>query len=126
MALRDIIRKGLLPPAIIFVQSVERAQQLYKELVYDNLHVDVIHSDRPQSQRDAVLAKFRQGEVWILIATDILARGLDFRGVNLVINYDFPQTVQSYVHRIGRTGRAGRPGRAVTFFTDVDAEYLRR
>ncbi|KAJ9060077.1 RNA-dependent ATPase rok1 [Entomophthora muscae] len=125
IALRNIIRKGLLPPAIIFVQSVERAQQLYKELVYDNLHVDVIHSDRPQSHRDSVLARFRQGDVWILIATDILARGLDFRGVNLVINYDFPQTIQSYVHRIGRTGRAGRPGRAVTFFTDVDAEYLR-
>ncbi|KAI0243517.1 RNA-dependent ATPase rok1, partial [Massospora cicadina] len=125
MALRNLIRKGFLPPAIIFVQSVERAQQLYLELVYDNLHVDVIHSERPQRQREAVIARFRQGEVWILIATDILARGLDFRGVNLVINYDFPQTVQSYIHRIGRTGRAGRPGRAVTFFTDVDAEYLR-
>ena len=54
-----------------------------------------------------------------------MARGIDFKGVEMVINYDFPQTVQSYIHRIGRTGRAGRSGEAVTFFTKADAEYLK-
>lgn len=61
----------------------------------------------------------------MLIATELVARGMDFKGVSLVINYDFPQSTTSYIHRIGRTGRAGRAGKAVTFFTEADAEYLR-
>lgn len=125
IGLRRVIKEGFKPPAIVFVQSAERAEQLYRELVYDNLKVDVIHAEKSQTQRDEIVSRFLKGETWILIATDLLARGLDFRGVNLVVNYDFPQSVQSYVHRIGRTGRAGRTGKAVTFFTDVDAEYLR-
>jgi len=55
-----------------------------------------------------------QAKIWILIATELMARGMDFKGINLVINYDFPQTVQSYIHRIGRTGRAGKPGATST------------
>jgi len=67
-----------------------------------------------------------QAKIWILIATELMARGMDFKGINLVINYDFLQTVQSYIHRIGRTGRAGRPGAAITYFTKDDAPYLKR
>jgi ATP-dependent RNA helicase DDX52/ROK1 len=59
------------------------------------------------------------------ICTELLGRGIDFKGVNMVINYDFPSTTASYIHRIGRTGRAGRPGKAVTFFTQKDATLLR-
>ncbi|KAI9293257.1 P-loop containing nucleoside triphosphate hydrolase protein [Neoconidiobolus thromboides FSU 785] len=125
IALRRLIKEGIEPPALIFVQSVERAKQLYKELAYDNIHLDVIHAEKTQSQRDTIISRFRKGEIWVLICTDLMGRGLDFKGVNLVINYDFPQTIQSYVHRIGRTGRAGRTGKAVTYFTDIDAEYLR-
>lgn len=66
------------------------------------------------------------GKVWVLITTELMARGIDFKGVNLVINYDFPQSVASYIHRIGRTGRAGRDGEAVTYFTKDDAPYLKR
>ena len=80
---------------------------------------------RLQAQRDAVIEQFRRGKVWVLIATELMARGIDFKGVNTVINYDFPQTTVSYIHRIGRTGRAGRSGRAITFFTEEDAEQLR-
>ena len=65
-------------------------------------------------------------QIWILICTNLMGRGIDFKGVNLVLNYDFPQTAISYIHRIGRTGRAGRQGRAVTFFTEDDAVSLRR
>lgn len=61
---------------------------------------------------------FRSGQVWVLICTELLGRGIDFKGVNLVINYDFPPSTVSYIHRIGRTGRAGRRGKAITFFTD--------
>jgi len=125
LAVRQHIRKGIKPPVIIFVQSKDRAQQLFRELVYDGLNVDVIHSGRTQAQRDQVVQKFRNGKVWILIATDLMARGMDFKGVNLVINYDFPQSVTSYIHRIGRTGRAGRSGEAVTYFTEDDTDLLR-
>ena len=125
LALRQIIREGMRPPVLIFVQSVERATQLFHELVYDGLKVDVLHADRSQAQRDATVAKFREGKVWVLIATELVARGMDFKGVSLVVNYDFPQSTTSYIHRIGRTGRAGRAGRAITFFTEADAEQLR-
>jgi superfamily II DNA/RNA helicase len=67
------------------------------------------------------VARFRTGETWVLIATDVIARGLDFKAVNLVINFDFPNSGVSYVHRIGRTGRNGRKGKAITLFTEVRA-----
>jgi ATP-dependent RNA helicase DDX52/ROK1 len=85
----------------------------------------MIHSERSQLQRDSTVKAFRAGRVWILICTELMGRGIDFKGVNLVVNYDFPPSTVSYIHRIGRTGRAGRPGRAVTFFTDEDKVLLR-
>ena len=125
LALKELVRVGIKPPVLIFVQSKERASELYDELAYDGLNVDVIHAERPQAQRDAVVEQFRTGKVWVLIATELMARGMDFKGVSLVVNYDFPTSVSSYVHRIGRTGRAGRAGEAVTFFTEGDVEQLR-
>lgn len=125
-ALRSLITSGgLKPPVLLFAQSIERAKDLFHELVYDGLHVDVIHSDRPKVQRESVISSFKRGDVWVLICTELMARGIDFKGVNLVINYDFPQSVQSYIHRIGRTGRAGREGRAITYFTKEDAQHLK-
>lgn len=82
----------------------DRAQQLYSELIYDAINVDVIHADRTQQQRDDVVKAFREGKVWVLICTELIGRGIDFLGVNLVINYDFPPSAISYIHRIGRTG----------------------
>ncbi|RKP10431.1 P-loop containing nucleoside triphosphate hydrolase protein [Thamnocephalis sphaerospora] len=125
IAMRQLIQEGLKPPVLIFVQSIERARELFNELVYDGINVDVIHSERTRAQRDNIVNNFRAGKIWVLISTELMARGIDFKGVNLVINYDFPQTVQSYIHRIGRTGRAGRSGEAVTFFTNDDADFLR-
>ena len=125
VAIRQMIREGITPPVLVFVQSKQRAVQLFHQLVYDGLRVDVIHAERSQAQRDAVVDQFRLGKVWVLIATELIARGLDFKGVELVINFDFPQSTVSYIHRIGRTGRAGRPGKAVTFFTEADVEQLR-
>ncbi|KAI0208878.1 putative ATP-dependent RNA helicase DDX52 [Lamellibrachia satsuma] len=125
IAIRDIIRKGIQPPVLVFVQSKERAKELFHELIYDDINVDVIHADRPQLQRDNVVTSFRLGKIWVLICTELMGRGIDFKGVNLVVNYDFPNSAVSYIHRIGRTGRAGREGRAVTFFTEEDALNLR-
>ncbi|KAJ3026591.1 UNVERIFIED_CONTAM: RNA-dependent ATPase rok1 [Siphonaria sp. JEL0065] len=124
--MRQMIQSGRMkPPALIFVQSIDRAKELFQELVYDGINVDVIHSERTKAQRDAVIKSFRSGKTWVLICTDLMSRGIDFKGVSMVINYDFPQSVQSYIHRIGRTGRAGREGSAVTLFTKADSEYLK-
>jgi ATP-dependent RNA helicase DDX52/ROK1 len=125
IAVRQLIQRGFRAPAMIFVQSIERAKELFHELVYDGVRADVIHGERTQAQRDAVVENLRSGKVWVLICTELMARGVDFRGVNLVINYDFPQSVVSYVHRIGRTGRMTREGEAVTFFTEADMTLLK-
>lgn len=98
---------------------------MYSELIYDAINVDVIHADRTQQQRDDVVKSFREGKVWVLICTELIGRGIDFLGVNLVINYDFPPSAISYIHRIGRTGRAQRRGRAITYFTQDDKPKLR-
>lgn len=111
---------GFEPPAIVFVQSIQRAKALYHELVYDGVNVDVIHGERTGRQREVVIERFKEGKIWVLICTEVLGRGIDFRGVNLVLNYDVPESAQAYVHRIGRTGRAGRIGRAVTYYTKKD------
>ncbi|KAK2582577.1 hypothetical protein KPH14_004865 [Odynerus spinipes] len=125
VAIRNIIQKGMSPPVLIFVQSKERAQELFSELIYDGINVDVIHADRTQAQRDNVVRCFREGKIWVLICTELMGRGIDFKGVNLVINYDFPPSAISYIHRIGRTGRAGHKGKAITFFTEQDTTNLR-
>ncbi|XP_064620528.1 probable ATP-dependent RNA helicase DDX52 [Lineus longissimus] len=125
LAIRDIIRKGFQPPMLVFVQSKERAKELFHELIYDGINVDVIHADRTQLQRENVVKSFRLGKIWVLVCTELMGRGIDFKGVNLVVNYDFPTSAISYIHRIGRTGRAGRKGKAVTFFTEDDGINLR-
>lgn len=128
LAMRQLIKSGdgtFSPPILIFVQSIDRARQLFHELVYDGINVDVIHAERTLQQRTAIVESFKKGDIWVLISTELMARGIDFKGVNLVVNYDFPQTVQSYIHRIGRTGRAGRQGRAITYFTKDDSLYLK-
>ncbi|XP_077983272.1 putative ATP-dependent RNA helicase DDX52 [Glandiceps talaboti] len=125
LAVRDIIAKGVQPPVLVFVQSKDRAKELFNELLYDGINVDVIHADRTQLQRDNLIDCFRAGKIWLLICTELMGRGIDFKGVNLVINYDFPTSAISYIHRIGRTGRAGRPGKAITFFTRDDLANLR-
>uniref|UniRef100_A0A8C2ABM2 Probable ATP-dependent RNA helicase DDX52 n=1 Tax=Cyprinus carpio TaxID=7962 RepID=A0A8C2ABM2_CYPCA len=125
LAMRNLIKQGFLPPVLVFVQSIDRARELFHELVYEGINVDVIHADRTQQQRDNVVSSFRSGKIWVLICTALMARGIDFKGINLVINYDFPTTAVEYIHRIGRTGRAGHKGKAITFFTEDDKPLLR-
>ncbi|ESW34721.1 hypothetical protein PHAVU_001G175300 [Phaseolus vulgaris] len=124
-AVRVIVGRNLNPPVLVFLQSKERAKELYGELAFDNIRVDVIHSDLSQQERENAVDNFRAGKTWVLIATDVVARGMDFKGVNCVINYDFPDSASAYVHRIGRSGRAGRTGEAITFYTEEDIPFLR-
>jgi len=110
---------------LVFVQNKERGLELYNELIYEGVSVNVIHGDRIKEQRDEVVKKFRTGKISVLICTDLMSRGIDFLTVNYVVNYDFPQSIVSYIHRVGRTGRAGKKGTAITLFTENDIEYLR-
>jgi ATP-dependent RNA helicase DDX52/ROK1 len=125
--------QALRPPFLVFTQTIPRAVALHSELLYDipaeaggSSRIAVLHSDLADSARDSVMTRFRNGEIWILITTDILSRGVDFRGVNGVVNYDVPNSGAAYIHRVGRTGRAGRDGGvAVTFYTKEDIPYVK-
>ncbi|KAJ7837179.1 P-loop containing nucleoside triphosphate hydrolase protein [Mycena olivaceomarginata] len=88
-------------------------------------NVDCLHAGMTKKEREDAVSRMRRGESWVMVSTEVMARGMDFKGIREVINYDFPTSVQSYVHRIGRTGRAGREGKAVTYFTDDDAPFLK-
>jgi len=102
---------------LIFAETKRGADQLTMEMRTDGLPALCIHGDKKQEERDWVLQQFKAGKSPILIATDVAARGLDVKDIKFVINYDFPNNIEDYVHRIGRTGRAGRTGSAYTFFT---------
>ncbi|EEH16025.1 hypothetical protein PABG_06112 [Paracoccidioides brasiliensis Pb03] len=123
----------LRPPFLVFTQTISRAVALHSELKYDipaeaggSSRIAVLHSELSDSQRSDVMAGFRKGEIWILITTDLLSRGVDFRGINGVVNYDIPNSSAAYIHRVGRTGRAGREGGvAVTFYTKEDIPYVK-
>mmetsp|Transcript_14497 Transcript_14497/g.10454 ORF Transcript_14497/g.10454 Transcript_14497/m.10454 type:complete len:109 (+) Transcript_14497:273-599(+) len=107
MTLRQIVRGGFKPPMIIFLQSKERAKELFHELIYEGVNVNVIHADKKKEERDEIVKQFRLGKIWVLICTDLMSRGIDFKTVNFVLNFDFPTSIVSYIHRVGRTGRAG-------------------
>lgn len=124
---------SLQPPFLVFTQTIPRAIALRSELLYDipleaggSSRTAVLHSNLSDTARSNIMARFRKGEIWILITTDLLSRGVDFRGLNGVVNYDIPSTGASYVHRVGRTGRQGRQGGvAVTLYTKEDIPYVK-
>ncbi|MFA4860641.1 DEAD/DEAH box helicase [Methanoregula sp.] len=111
--------------AIIFCNTKRRAEELSGKVRARGYRADELHGDMKQSQRDRVMGGFRKGSIDILIATDVAARGIDVDDVDIVINYDVPQDVEYYVHRIGRTGRAGKSGKAITFVAPRDFTKLR-
>lgn len=110
--------------AIVFGRTKRRVDELTKALQTRGYIADGLHGDLSQKQRDNVMDKFREGGLEILVATDVAARGIDVSGVTHVYNFDIPQDIDSYVHRIGRTGRAGKSGVASTFVTPREVEHL--
>ncbi|MGY4790627.1 DEAD/DEAH box helicase [Pediococcus pentosaceus] len=111
--------------AVIFGRTKRRVDEVSKGLVTRGYNAAGIHGDLTQQRRMSILRQFREGQLDILVATDVAARGLDISGVTHVYNYDIPQDPESYVHRIGRTGRAGATGTSVTFVTNWEMDYLR-
>ncbi|KAG5922842.1 RNA-dependent ATPase rok1 [Claviceps sorghi] len=123
----------LRPPFLVFTQTIDRATALHEELKYDipleaggSSRIAALHSALADSARSDIVRRFRAGDIWVLITTDVLARGVDFAGVNGVVNYDVPGSAAAYVHRAGRTGRAGRQGGvAVTLYTKEDIPFVK-
>ncbi|NMB31673.1 MAG: DEAD/DEAH box helicase, partial [Lactobacillus sp.] len=111
--------------ALVFGRTKRRVDELTRGLQARGYNAEGIHGDLSQARRMAVLKRFREGKLDILVATDVAARGLDISGVTHVYNYDIPQDPDSYVHRIGRTGRAGQNGISVTFVTPNEIGYMR-
>lgn len=110
---------------IIFVETKKKVEDLLKNIVRDGYGATSIHGDKSQSERDYVLQDFRHGKSTILVATDVAARGLDVEDVKYVINFDYPNSSEDYIHRIGRTGRCSSFGTAYTFFTPGNGRQAR-
>jgi len=111
---------------LIFSSTKQAVTQLYKQLKAKGLHVAQISSDLEQQEREQVMMAFRNRQVDILVATDVLSRGIDVDGIDLVVNYDVPRDAEDYVHRIGRTARAERKGTAITLIAPKDLIGLKK
>jgi superfamily II DNA/RNA helicase len=112
--------------AIIFTSTKRHADLLAEDLYAAGHKTAALHGDMTQGARNRTLTKLRHGDVKVLVATDVAARGIDVKGISHVINYDLPKFAEDYVHRIGRTGRAGQKGIAIAFATNMDRHVLRK
>jgi ATP-dependent RNA helicase RhlE len=123
-ALKQIVRQRSLSQAFVFVNSKLGCARLARSLEREGLKTTALHGDKSQDERLKALAAFKAGEVDLLVATDVAARGLDIKDVPAVFNFDVPFNAEDYVHRIGRTGRAGASGLAVTFVAPSDTRLV--
>ena len=112
--------------SIIYCNSKKIVDVLSNKLINNNFSVASIHGDMTQSIRDKIVKDFREGHSRVLITTDLLSRGIDIQQISLVINYDIPKEIESYIHRIGRSGRYGRKGVAINFVTNYDKEKIQQ
>lgn len=123
--LMQLLRNLNLPQVIVFSRTKHGANRLVKQLDKDGFLAAAIHGNKSQGARTKALSDFKAGNVQVLVATDIAARGLDIEKLPYVINYDLPQVAEDYVHRIGRTGRAGQVGHAISLVTDEEFKALK-
>ena len=125
-ALRDLIKSENVRNAIVFCNRKRDVKVVDQSLRRHGVNAAALHGDLPQSVRMATLEKFKAGEIAILVASDVAARGLDIDDMSHVFNFDVPMHADDYIHRIGRTGRAGREGHSITLATSVDGKYVRQ
>lgn len=124
--IKDIFKNGDLQRVIIFCGSKIKVKQVAGALQRKHINCGEMHSDLDQATRDDVMFKFKSGQLDVLVATDIVARGIDIDDIAMVINYDVPHDAEDYVHRIGRTARAARTGTAITFVSEDDIYYFQQ
>jgi translation initiation factor 4A len=121
----DLYETVTITQAVIFCSTRRKVDWLTQKLHEREFTVSAMHGDMDQGQREVIMKEFRSGSSRVLIATDLLARGIDVQQVSLVINYDLPPSKENYIHRIGRGGRFGRKGVAINFVTAEDVKMLR-
>ena len=124
--IKDIFKAGDMKRVIVFSGSKMKVKQLAAALQQIGINCGAMHSDLEQAERDDVMFKFKSGQFDVLVATDIVARGIDIDDIEMVINYDVPHDTEDYVHRIGRTARANRDGRAITFVSEEDQYWFQQ
>ena len=118
--IQDIFASQSLTRVIVFSSSKQKVKEIYHTFKRMKLKVAAMHSDLEQAQREEVMRNFKNGHIHVLVATDIVARGIDIEDIQMVINYDVPHDAEDYVHRIGRTARAGGEGIAITFIAEKE------
>ena len=119
-----LVKSRGLKQVIVFSNTKIGTARLARQLERDGVKAESIHGDKTQADRMKALEAFKAGDLEVLVATDVAARGLDVAGVPCVINYDLPYNAEDYVHRIGRTGRAGASGEAIALFTAEEERFL--
>ena len=119
-----MFKQGDLKRVIIFAGKINKVKDVYHALLRMKINAGQMHSDLTQAERDEMMFRFKSGQVDVLVATDILSRGIDIDDIAMVLNYDVPRDAEDYVHRIGRTARAERDGKAVTFISEEDIRYF--
>jgi translation initiation factor 4A len=120
----DIYAACTISQTIIYCNARRSVDQLTRQLIEANFSVECIHGDMTQEDRNKIMKEFRDGTCRVLISTDLLSRGIDVQQVSLVINFDLPNNIESYIHRIGRSGRFGRKGTAINFLTSYDLKKM--
>ena len=123
--LRYIIQKEKAEQVLIFTSSTYQADLVADKLRKNGLGAEAIHSKKSQGKRRDALTNFKSGELKVLVATDLLSRGIDIEFLPFVINYELPRSPKDFIHRIGRTGRAENPGKAITLVTEEDKHHFR-
>lgn len=119
--IKHILKQKTYSSVLIFSSTKQKVKTLHRELLHAGFQAKAIHSDLDQEERENVLRSFRSKQTQILVATDILSRGIDIEDIELVINYDLPKDAEDYIHRIGRTARASTKGEAITFINEYDS-----
>ena len=122
--LEDMIKNNAEKKILVFVRTKVRAERVKKAMERVEIISDTIHSDKVQEAREQTMRAFRKGDLKVLIATDVSARGIDIQNVEYVINYDLPESSENYVHRVGRTGRGNQKGKAMSFCSSDEVELL--
>ncbi|MDD3252656.1 MAG: DEAD/DEAH box helicase [Lachnospiraceae bacterium] len=123
--LAHVLKHEDITSTLVFTRTKHGADRVAKFLIKENITAAAIHGDKSQNARQNALEQFKSGQIRVLVATDIAARGIDIDRLSCVINFDVPNTPETYVHRIGRTGRTGRDGRAISFSDFEEKEYIK-
>lgn len=124
ITLKDLFDKITLSQTIIYCNSIHRVQVLTQKMKNDNFPVACIYGSMKQQERNRILNEFKQGSYRVLISSDIIARGIDIQQVRIIINYDIPKNIHTYIHRIGRGGRWGRKGIAINFVDELNKKHV--